>query len=114
MSHITIQDIEDSLDETIQRWGYEITEAAKRWRALGRDRVIKDFLRQIALNSLRRQWNDGILEPEYLRVDAVCALMEAMLSPSTMKRTSRSLRCRALMRRTVEVCSGANSCKVSV
>jgi len=108
MPPVTTQDIEDTLAVTTKRWEFEITDAAKRWRAWGNDSVIKDFVRQVAFNHLKRQLERGELEPEYLRVDVVYALMEAMLDPKTMKRTVRSLRCRALMRRTIEVCNKTN------
>jgi hypothetical protein len=55
------------------------TEAAVAWRAWGDDVTIKNFVRQYAFDILKRQWADGELEIEYLRVDAVCALVEAMV-----------------------------------
>ncbi|KAG5646131.1 hypothetical protein DXG03_004370 [Asterophora parasitica] len=101
---VTVQDIEDMLTATTKRWEYEsalyclrivevlttfvivfrITDAAKRWRAWGSDAVIKDFVRQVAFNHLMRQLNNGELEPEYLRVDTVYALMEAMVNSLTL------------------------------
>ncbi|KAG6917517.1 hypothetical protein DXG01_002264 [Tephrocybe rancida] len=98
MAPITVQDIEDILAATIKRWEYEsanfharpelmhypltdvhrITDAARRWRAWGNDNVVKDFVRQVALNQLKRQLDRNELEAQYLRVDVVYALMEAM------------------------------------
>lgn len=39
----------------------------------------KNFVRQYALNILARQWADGELERDFLRVDAVCALLDSMV-----------------------------------
>ncbi|KAG6833368.1 hypothetical protein H0H87_007985 [Tephrocybe sp. NHM501043] len=102
MAPVTVEDIEETLKETVQRWDYEITDAARRWRAWGTDSVVKDFVRQMAFNHLKRQLDNNELQAEYLRVDVVYALMEAMLNPNTMKRTARNLRCRALMRQTLQ------------
>ena len=106
MAPVTLQDIERSLNTTIKRWEYplEHTEAAVAWRAWGDDVTIKNFVRQYAFDILKRQWADGELEIEYLRVDAVCALVEAMAKkPKSAKKTGPDLLHRALMRRTLEV-----------
>ncbi|KAG5635965.1 hypothetical protein H0H81_009534 [Sphagnurus paluster] len=80
MAPVTTKDIDDMLTKTTKRWEYEITDAAKRWRAWGDDSVIKEFIRQVAFNHLKRQLDRGELETEYLRVDVVFALMEAMVN----------------------------------
>ncbi|KAG6819339.1 hypothetical protein H0H93_012784 [Arthromyces matolae] len=79
MAPITIQDIEETLTATTKRWEYEITDAARRWKALGSDNVVKDFVRQVAFSHLRRQLDNDELDAEFLKVDVVYALMEAMV-----------------------------------
>lgn len=106
MASLSIRDLEGSLDAAINRWenSFELTEAAKLWRSLGNDTVLKGFVRQHALNILEGRLMQRNLEVQWLKVDAVCALLEAMAKrPGVDKKTKPNLRHRALMRQTLQV-----------
>jgi hypothetical protein len=61
-----------------------VTHQAELWRSWGKDDVRREIARRAAFNHLKMLLETSRLEPKELKVNALAALMNALVSPPQM------------------------------
>jgi len=106
MSAVTLQDIEHWLDDAIDFFESDTraiikTDQANLWNSWGKDDIRRKIAKRAALDHLKLLLETSRLEPKWLKIDALAALMNALPVNNPRSTPSKGLRYQALIRRTI-------------